>query len=103
MSSSSQRSPRRLARTAVALAASFAVVVPLGAASAPATADGLVPVFDPTTGLAQNVFTARNTWAYDQVWVEVPGIDSDGDGLNDLVHVDVNRPGETSTEGLKVP
>lgn len=30
-------------------------------------------------------------------------MDSDGDGRRDRVHVDVSRPTETETDGLKVP
>ncbi|MDR1791246.1 MAG: FIVAR domain-containing protein, partial [Propionibacteriaceae bacterium] len=91
-------------RSGVVFLASLAVVLPMQLGSTVSTkADSLVPQFDPDTGVALNVFTDRSKWLYDQIWVEVPGIDSDGDGLNDLIHVDVVRQGETATDGLKVP
>ena len=59
------------------------------------------PVFE--NGLAQVVpaFADSTRWIRQQLWVET-SFDSDGDGRNDRVHVDVTRPGATA-EGLKVP
>ncbi|MCA2216005.1 CocE/NonD family hydrolase [Jidongwangia harbinensis] len=37
----------------------------------------------------------------EEIWVEVP-LDTDGDGTKDRVHLDITRPGETETAGLKV-
>lgn len=37
----------------------------------------------------------------EEIWVEVP-LDTDGDGSRDRVHLDITRPGETETAGLKV-
>jgi len=70
----------------------------LGAqASAPAK-----PVF--VDGQAQVVpaFEDEKTWIRQQLWVEAD-FDSDGDGQRDRLHVDVTRPQQTDTEGLKVP
>ena len=36
------------------------------------------------------------------LWVETE-FDSDGDGMLDRMHVDVTRPAQTESEGLKVP
>lgn len=41
-------------------------------------------------------------WIREHLWVETE-FDSDGDGRLDRVHVDVTRPRQTATEGLKVP
>ena len=41
-------------------------------------------------------------WIRQTLWVETE-FDSDGDGKRDRVHVDVTRPQQTDTEGLKVP
>ncbi|HSG01218.1 MAG TPA: Xaa-Pro dipeptidyl-peptidase, partial [Vicinamibacterales bacterium] len=41
-------------------------------------------------------------WIRHRLWVETE-FDSDGDGRRDRVHVDVTRPRQTDTEGLKVP
>jgi X-Pro dipeptidyl-peptidase len=39
----------------------------------------------------------------ERVWVQVPGVDQDGDGVDDRVALEVIRPLETRTAGLKVP
>ena len=62
----------------------------------------LVPVF--TDGQAQIVpgFQDAEQWIRQTLWVETE-FDSDGDGKRDRVFVDVTRPRQTETEGLKVP
>jgi len=54
-------------------------------------------------GMAQVVpaFADSTTWIRQELWVET-GFDSDHDGKPDRVHVDVTRPGQTDTDGLKV-
>ncbi len=60
------------------------------------------PVF--VDGQAQNVpaFQDAAQWIRQTLWVETE-FDSDGDGKRDRVFVDVTRPRQTDTEGLKVP
>ena len=60
------------------------------------------PVF--VDGQAQVVpaFQDSGQWVRQRLWVET-GFDSDLDGKKDRVHVDVTRPLQTDTEGLKVP
>ena len=55
-------------------------------------------------GQAQVVeaFKDRKEWIKHWLWVETE-FDSDGDGRKDRMHVDVTRPKQTDTEGLKVP
>src|SRR6185503_15443864 len=55
-------------------------------------------------GMAQVVpaFQDTATWIRQHLWVETD-FDSDHDGKKDRVHVDVTRPGQTGSEGLKVP
>jgi predicted acyl esterase len=68
------------------------------AAAAPAPA---VPTF--VNGMAQPVFGATSAdWVNYELWVQ-SNFDSDRDGKNDRIHVDVSRPKETDTDGLKVP
>ena len=64
--------------------------------------DPTVPVF--VDGLAQVVpgFNDPDTWIKHDLWVETE-FDTDGDGKLDRVHVDVTRPPQTETEGLKLP
>src|SRR6188472_3378192 len=61
-----------------------------------------IPIF--ADGQAQIVpgFRDSTQWIRQELWVETE-FDSDGDGRRDRMHVDVTRPGQTGTEGLKVP
>lgn len=61
-----------------------------------------VPVF--ADGEAQVVpgFKDAKDWIRHDLWVETE-FDSDGDGEPDRMHVDVTRPKQTDTEGLKLP
>ena len=47
-------------------------------------------------------FEDKDSWIREELWVETE-FDSDGDGDLDRVHVAVTRPGQTESEGLKVP
>ena len=64
--------------------------------------DKAVPVF--TDGEAQIVpaFNDPDKWIRHDLWVETE-FDTDGDGKPDRIHVDVTRPYQTDTEGLKLP
>src|SRR3569623_3049699 len=66
------------------------------------TAAKVGPVF--INGMAQVVpaFQGSSAWIRQELWVQT-NFDSDHDGKPDRVHVDVTRPGQTETEGLKVP
>jgi X-Pro dipeptidyl-peptidase len=83
--------------TRLALAAALSLAAPI-AAQAPKAA----PVF--TNGMAQIVpeFQDSAQWIRQNLWVET-NFDSDRDGKKDRVHVDVTRPAQTQTEGLRVP
>ena len=61
-----------------------------------------LPVF--VDGQAQVVpaFQEQAQWIRQILWVEAE-FDSDGDGKRDRLFVDVTRPRQTETEGLKVP
>jgi len=61
-----------------------------------------VPVFK--NGQAQIVpaFKDSKKWIRHDLWVETE-FDTDGDGKLDRMHVDVTRPYQTDTEGLKLP
>jgi X-Pro dipeptidyl-peptidase len=83
---------------------SCAVALLLTAAPIPAQSPELRagPVF--VDGMAQIVpaFQDSSRWIRQNLWVETD-FDSDRDGKNDRVHVDVTRPAQTEDEGLKVP
>jgi predicted acyl esterase len=79
---------------------SFPGVAAKAAAPAPAPAPA-VPTF--VNGMAQAVFASGTAnYVNHELWVEI-NADSDFDGKKDRVHVDVSRPKETDTDGLKVP
>src|SRR5512138_539206 len=62
----------------------------------------VVPVI--VNGEAQKIaaFENQEEWLRHDLWVETE-FDSDGDGRKDRMHVDVTRPEQTETEGLKLP
>ncbi|MES1259403.1 MAG: CocE/NonD family hydrolase, partial [Gemmatimonadota bacterium] len=70
--------------------------------TAVAAAQKAAPIFE--NGQAQVVpaFQDPTKWIHQDLWVETI-FDSDHDGKKDRVHVDVTRPAQTETEGLKVP
>ncbi|HEY0151224.1 MAG TPA: Xaa-Pro dipeptidyl-peptidase [Longimicrobium sp.] len=88
-------------RAAVTLALTLACTATL-AAQAPAGTPRAAPVF--VNGMAQVVpaFADSSQWIRQNLWVETD-FDSDRDGRNDRLHVDVTRPRQTETESLKVP
>lgn len=65
------------------------------------TAERAAPVF--VNGMAQVVpaFQDSTRWIRHNLWVETD-LDTDRDGRPDRVHVDVTRPAQTESEGLKV-
>ena len=71
-------------------------------AAQPSQAPKAGPIF--VNGMAQVVPAFQDTtqWIRHNLWVETD-FDTDQDGRRDRVHVDVTRPGQTETEGLKVP
>jgi X-Pro dipeptidyl-peptidase len=60
------------------------------------------PVFENGEAQTVDAFKDRKEWIREWLFVEAP-FDSDGDGKNDRLHVDVTRPKQTETEGLKLP
>ncbi len=90
--------------TGLALAAilAFSAITFAQAPAAGPTTGRALPVF--VNGQAQVVpaFEDETLWIRHRLWVETE-FDSDGDGRRDRVHVDVTRPRQTETEGLKVP
>jgi X-Pro dipeptidyl-peptidase len=86
----------RFARPFVVAAALVPVL--LGARQAEKT----LPVFKDGEAQIVEGFKDPKGWIRHDLWVETP-FDTDGDGRPDRMHVDVTRPGQTETEGLKVP
>ena len=74
----------------------------VGVTPAAAMPDDVGPIF--VDGQAQIVpeFSDPTQWIRQQLWVETE-FDTDGDGELDRMHVDVTRPAQTETEGMKVP
>ncbi|WP_022890496.1 Xaa-Pro dipeptidyl-peptidase [Agromyces italicus] len=92
---------RRGQRVAVAMTAALACAGVALASPAYASPDPAEPTF--VDGLSQAVFTKNSAeWINHEAWVESE-VDSDRDGLPDLVHIDVSRVPETESAGLDVP
>lgn len=60
------------------------------------------PVFKDGQAQVVPAFSDPGRWIRHDLWVETD-FDSDADGLPDRMHVDVTRPYQTETEGLKLP
>ena len=65
------------------------------------TSPTVVPVI--VNGEAQKIpaFENSDEWIKQDLWVEAE-FDTDGDGKKDRMHVDVTRPLQTETEGLRL-
>ncbi|PQB06125.1 Xaa-Pro dipeptidyl-peptidase [Polaribacter filamentus] len=61
-----------------------------------------VPIFKDGEAQIVEAFNNPEKWIQHDLWVET-AFDSDGDGKLDRMHVDVTRPEQTETEGLKLP
>ena len=60
------------------------------------------PIFKDGQAQIVEAFKDSKKWIRHDLWVETT-FDSDGDGKLDRMHVDVTRPEQTKTEGLKLP
>lgn len=60
------------------------------------------PVFKDGEAQIVSLFDTPDKWIRNDLWVETT-FDTDGDGKLDRMHVDVTRPIQTETEGLKLP
>jgi X-Pro dipeptidyl-peptidase len=93
------RSPR-VPRRALVIAVALAIAT---SAAAPAVAQERTPPpwLSVENGVTQPVFPFANV-IEETVFVE-SDVDSDGDGRRDRVRIRISRPGETATQGIKVP
>lgn len=60
------------------------------------------PVFKDGEAQVVAAFDTPSTWIREDLWVETE-FDTDGDGNPDRMHVDVTRPEQTQSAGLKLP
>lgn len=109
---SSSAAPHRVAaRSPRAIALSLALLAAVSACSRSRVTSAVIPAA-PGEGHAAPVFVNGQAqispafqdatqWIKQELWVETD-FDSDRDGKKDRVHVDVTRPRQTDTEGLKV-
>jgi len=77
------------------------LLAPLLAATCQTT-EKAVPVFENGEAQVVPAFENPETWIRHDLWVETD-FDTDGDGDPDRMHVGVTRPGQTDSEGLKLP
>ena len=82
-------------------ACAFGALLSFGALSAQ-EAERAGPVFEDGQAQVVEAFKDSESWIQHDLWVETE-FDSDGNGKRDRMHVDVTRPAQTDTEGLKVP
>lgn len=82
--------------------AAAAMLLPAFTSGAAAQREPAAPIFRDGQAQVVPAFADSSTWIHQHLWVEGE-FDSDGDGEPDRLHVDVFRPGQTGTEGLKVP
>lgn len=66
------------------------------------TALKAAPIFENGEAQVVPAFENPDSWIREDLWVETD-FDTDGDGDPDRMHVGVTRPGQTETEGLKLP
>ncbi|MCO5297075.1 MAG: Xaa-Pro dipeptidyl-peptidase [Fimbriimonadaceae bacterium] len=88
--------PLKLSLGRIALIGSLLTVAAL------AIAQSAKPVFEDGQSQVVPAFSNAAEWIRERLWVETE-FDSDLDGKRDRMHVDVTRPRQTETEGLKVP
>ena len=67
-----------------------------------ANAQKTTPIFENGEAQVVEAFKDPKNWIRHDLWVETE-FDTDGDGKLDRMHVDVTRPQQTDTEGLKLP
>ncbi|MEZ6042281.1 MAG: Xaa-Pro dipeptidyl-peptidase [Planctomycetaceae bacterium] len=89
-----------MANTSTFRIASLAAVV-LTASISPAEDFEARPIFKDGEAQVVDAFKDSKDWIRHHLWVETE-FDSDGDGKLDRMHVDVTRPKQTESEGLKV-
>src|SRR3954468_7186626 len=87
---------RRAARSAAALVIAACALALSGTAAAVDPPSIVV-----SGGVTQPVFSYAGA-IRERVWIPVPGVDQNADGVTDRVAVDIIRPAETDA-GLKVP
>jgi X-Pro dipeptidyl-peptidase len=103
------RSLPAFTRTVAGLAIAFALAACASGTPAPAAAPAATTAPEITLanfvdGMAQvmPMLQDSTSWVRQDLWVETD-FDSDRDGRNDRIHVDVTRPGPAGTYGVRVP
>jgi len=81
---------------------SFLILLAFILLPAVAPAQKAQPVFRDGEAQVVEAFSDPDKWIVHDLWVETT-FDTDGDGKPDRMHVDVTRPQQTETEGLKLP
>lgn len=95
------RTSRRLALLVLTAALPLAVVTPVVAAPAPSSRPAPPPWLKIENGVSVPQFDLAN--AVEETLFVQTEVDSDLDGVRDRVRVRLSRPGETETQGIKVP
>ncbi len=93
---------QKLLKTSLMLLLLFIFGVSLYAQDKEVKSEKTLPVFKDGEAQIVEGFNDRQKWIRSELWVETT-FDTDGDGKPDRMHVDVTRPYQTETEGLKLP
>lgn len=80
----------------------FAVLLSVANPGISQTKSNVSPIFKDGEAQIVPAFEDPENWIRHDLWVETD-FDSDGDGKLDRMHVDVTRPKQTETDGLKLP
>jgi len=82
--------------------AAISLLCSAGALAESGRPEPALPIFKDGEAQVVDRFKDADMWIRHDLWVET-SFDSDGDGQLDRMHVDVTRPQQTETEGLKLP
>jgi len=93
---------QKLLKTSFMLMLLFIFGITLSAQEKQVKAEKTVPVFKDGEAQVVEGFNDPKKWIRHDLWVETE-FDTDGDGRRDRMHVDVTRPYQTDSEGLKLP
>jgi X-Pro dipeptidyl-peptidase len=93
---------QKLLKTSLMIVLLFIFGVSLSAQDKQVSTEKTVPVFKDGEAQVVEGFKDAKKWIRAELWVETT-FDTDGDGKLDRMHVDVVRPYQTETEGLKLP
>lgn len=89
-------------KSLIKLSLLLTILLPIASSGYSQTQADAKPIFKDGEAQIVPAFADSSKWIRHDLWVETE-FDTDGDGNPDRMHVDVTRPQQTETEGLKLP